>query len=246
MSGKSVCLQRRLAQRRGRVVHRERQRPRGAGCGVGGAEGAVDLPDPRPGLKRAIEKRPEGDHQGRVERLELARQERRAGGDLVGLRVAVVRRAALDDVRDEDLLARPADRRRAARRGATPACPTNGRPCRSSLKPGPSPTKTTSVAAVPSPGTARVRPSCSRQRVQAATSARDRVERRLALGLGHEASPAPLGAARRERALTQPRSRRTSAISTAFVAAPLRRLSLTTQKARPRSGPRGPVRTRPT
>ena len=50
------------------------------------------------------------------------------------------------------------------------------------------------------------------------------------------ASVTPVGPPRRAAtpAATQPRATRTSAISTAFVAAPLRMLSETTQKARPR------------
>ena len=72
----------------------------------------------------------------------------------------------------------------------------------------------------------------------------DRLERRTALGVGHAAVPAAFRAAA---ALTQPRSTRTSASWTAFVAAPLRRLSLTTQKARPRPASMdGSCRTRPT
>ena len=67
----------------------------------------------------------------------------------------------------------------------SPARPTNGRPSRSSLKPGPSPTKTTSVSGSPSPGTA-LRPRL----VQAAVRADpdlggDLLERRPALGVGH-------------------------------------------------------------
>ncbi len=43
--------------------------------------------------------------------LELATQERRAGGHLVGLRITVAGRATLHDVGDEDILAPPADQR---------------------------------------------------------------------------------------------------------------------------------------
>src|SRR5204862_5001847 len=45
-----------------------------------------------------------------IERFQLASQERRARGDLVRLRVAIVRRPALHDVRDEHILPSPADR----------------------------------------------------------------------------------------------------------------------------------------
>src|SRR6185436_11061424 len=73
---------------------------------------------------------------------------------------------------------------------------------------------------------------------------RDRLERRTALGLGHAGDPA---ASRVAAALTHPRSTKISAISTAFVAAPFRRLSLTTQNAMPRPPSiDGSWRTRPT
>ena len=67
-----------------------------------------------PGMNAPIECRPSVTITRRVEDLELPAQVRRAGGDLVGLRIAVVGWPALDDVRDEDLLAPPADRGRAA------------------------------------------------------------------------------------------------------------------------------------
>src|ERR1035437_3482736 len=73
----------------------------------------------------------------------------------------------------------------------------------------------------------------------------DGVERRPALDFCHDAAPAPPDTSRRDLALTHPRSIRDRAISTALVAAPLRRLSLTTPKASPRSTD-GSVRTRPT
>ena len=204
----------------------------------------MNLPDPRPGAEAGHGEAPEGDDQGRVQRLELARQVRRAGGDLIGLRIPVAGRAALDHVGDEDLLARPQDRReqlveeRPGLADERPALPVLvetrtfaheddlgcGRPL---PRHGPCPTLVQAAARA----RRDLRPYC--------------VERRLALDVPHEASPAPFGAARRERAFTQPRSRRVSAISTAFVAAPLRRLSLTTQKAMPR-WTEGSVRTRPT
>src|SRR6516225_9217290 len=48
-----------------------------------------------------------------------------------------------------------------------PAAPTNGSPCRSSLKPGASPTIITLVGHGPTPGTACVRVACSPQFLQA-------------------------------------------------------------------------------
>src|SRR6266581_5332113 len=47
-----------------------------------------------------------------------------------------------------------------------PAAPTNGSPCRSSLKPGASPTIITSAGHGPIPGTACVRVACSPQFLQ--------------------------------------------------------------------------------
>src|SRR5690348_2336238 len=52
-----------------------------------------------------------------------------------------------------------------------PAAPTNGSPCRSSLKPGASPTIITSAGHGPTPGTACVRVACRLHLVQARTSA---------------------------------------------------------------------------
>ena len=118
-----------------------------------------------------------------------------------------------------------------SRSSRPPARPTNGRPSRSSLKPGPSPTNMTSVSGSPSPGTAFVRVSCSRQRVQSRTSAAiasSAARRSADVTPGFRPRSAP------RRPSTHPRSTRTSAIWTALVAAPLRRLSLTTQNARPR------------
>src|SRR5690348_12789238 len=52
-----------------------------------------------------------------------------------------------------------------------PAGPTNGSPCRSSLKPGASPTIITSAGQGPTPGTAWVRVACRLHLVHARTSA---------------------------------------------------------------------------
>ena len=120
-----------------------------------------------------------------------------------------------------------------------PARPTNGRPSRSSLKPGPSPTNTTSVSGFPSPGTdlasasraggSWCRPAPRTRSPRVPSGARRRSRRGLD-GSGAAYARAPRLAAGR----TQPRSRSTSASSTAFVAAPFRRLSETTQNASPR------------
>ena len=132
-----------------------------------------------------------------------------------------------------------------------PARPTNGRPSRSSLKPGPSPTNTTSVSGSPSPGTAFVRPSCSRHRVQSRTSvamASSAAWRSARVTRFVPRTPRPVPDRLRDPPLRRLRHRRrarspggssrarpaTSAISTALDAAPLRRLSDTTQNARPR------------
>ena len=92
------------------MVHGEGQRVPGTGRRVGRARRAVDPPDPLAGHEHVERVLAGGDHHRRVEHLELAAQERGAGGDLVGLRVAVARRPALDHVGDEHVLALPADR----------------------------------------------------------------------------------------------------------------------------------------
>ena len=134
----------------------------------------------------------------------------------------------------------PIERSRSVRR--PPAAPDERPPLLVLVLPGPSPTKTTSVSALPSPGTARVRP----RREPAARAAPDLVvdgrQGCASLVARHAARPA-----RRDAGASHPRAATSSAIWTAFVAAPLRRLSLTTQKARPRpSGTDTSRRTRPT
>ena len=71
----------------------------------------MDLGDPLARAEMGHREAAERHHDGGVQDLELALQVRQAGSDLVRLRVAVARRPALDDVRDEDLLAPPAERR---------------------------------------------------------------------------------------------------------------------------------------
>ena len=65
--------------------------------------------------------------------------------DLVGARVAVARRARLEDVRDEDVLAREPGLREQRRRGTCPPRRRTAGPSRSSLAPGASPTSTRSA-----------------------------------------------------------------------------------------------------
>ena len=213
---------------------------RGAACRGPGA-------DARARHERLHRVAAERHDQRRIEHLELAPQVRRAGGDLVRLRVAVAGRAALDDVGDEDLVAAPADAIQQLT-SRPPARPTNGRPSRSSLKPGPSPTNTTSVSGLPSPGTACVRGTCEPAAGADPDLGRDRLERRAgARAVGSRRRRPARRAARAAAGASQPRSTRSSAIWTALVAAPLRRLSLTTQNARPRSSSiDGSWRTRPT
>ena len=245
MSRKSVVLQRALVQGRGGVVHGEGQRARGAG-GRRRPAGTCRGParSGRPGLKRAIEKRPRvttsaGSRASswRVRNGAQAAISSGSGSRFSGGRhftTFVMKTSS----RDQPIDASSSVEQRPGLAHEGPALPVFvearalaheedlrcGRPfARDGLRSG------------------LVQPAARADR----HLRRDGIERRLALGLGHDASPAPLGAARRDRALTQPRSTSTSAISTAFVAAPLRRLSLTTQKASPRSTD-GSVRTRPT
>ena len=119
-----------------------------------------------------------------------AEEVRLAGLDLVGLRVAVPGRAALDHVRDVDVRARRGRSRRAACRAASRPGRRTGTPCLSSWKPGASPTNIRSASGSPEPKTTCVRPSASRQRVQAETPARTRrAAGSAARGPGREPPP---------------------------------------------------------
>ena len=123
------------AQRRGRVEERvDAHRPPAELVHLGPP---VHAGDPALGAGQQLggEVAERADHP-RLDQLDLLVQVGLAGLDLLGLRVAVARRPALEDVRDEHVGARPARPRRAAGRAACPARPTNGSPCRSSCWPG--------------------------------------------------------------------------------------------------------------
>ena len=209
------------------------------------------LRDPRTRHEGRHREPSEGHDDRRIEHLELATQIRRAGRDLVGLRVAIVRRPAFDDVGDEHVLAPPADRGQQLHEQV--AGTTDERPALAVL------VEAGALADEDDLGL-RVALAWDRPRargVQPAVRADpdlrgDGLERDSALDVGHavaSAAPGPTyGLAPRDAAgRTQSRSRRISASSTVFVAAPLRRLSETTQKARPRpSAIEASRRTRPT
>src|SRR6266511_5019635 len=224
----------------GGVVHGERLGLLRAGGRAGFPAGAVDLTDPFAGPERGQRKPPQRHHHGRLEDGQLPSQERCAGRDLVGRRVAVTGWPALHDVRDEDVVAAPPER--PDEPGQQLARLAHERPALGVL------VATRSLA---DEHHLSRRMSLARHGLRSllveptagagANLAGDGLERRAALGIRH-AEPARSDARR-----TQPRAARSSAISTAFVAAPLRRLSLTTQKARPRpSAIEGSWRTRPT
>ena len=235
------------AQRSRRVVHREHEGVPRARLGIGGPRGSVDLADACAGHERGHRVPAQGDDDGGVEDLQLPAQVRRAGRDLVGLGVPVVRRPALHDVRDEHILSLPADG------GEQPH----------QQRPGPAHERPALAILVEAGaladehhfgvGVALARDRAGAALVQAAAGAdpdlaRDLLERRTALDRGH-AGDRPAAATGRRWLLfrTQPRSTSASAISTALEAAPLRRLSETTQNARPRlPGIDGSWRTRPT
>src|SRR3990172_2013672 len=200
----------------------------------------------------------EGHDEGRVEGLELALQVGQTGGELVRLGVAVVGRPALHDARDEDFLTAPGDRGQEADQEV----------------PGPTDERSP-LAVLVEAGTLadeddlRVRVALTRDGVgapgvEATTGAGadlrgDGLQRRRARGRrgrrglerlrerGRGHAGAPTGPARRDRARIQSRPTSASAISTAFVAAPFRRLSETTHRPSPRSpSTDGAWRTRPT
>ena len=97
---------------------------------------------------------------------------------LVGLRLAVVGRAALDDVADVDFVARNPIAA-IIRRAAAPPCRRTARPARPRPRPGPSPMKQSSAAGLPRANTVCVRSACSPQRVQPRTSSASSARRSL-------------------------------------------------------------------
>ena len=77
----------------------------------------------------------------RPQQLELAVEIGDAGRDLIGQRLSVLGRTALDDVGDVHRIRGTSIASRIVS-SSWPACPTNGRPVASSVAPGPSPTST--------------------------------------------------------------------------------------------------------
>ncbi len=146
-----------------------------------------------PGMKRPIEWRPSVTTSAGSRICELALQVRRAGRDLVGLRVAVLGRPALDHVRDEDVLPAPPDRAeepaeqvpRSAHEGTAQPVLVDAGPFADHDHLG---------------GRIALAGHCMGARlVETATGAganlvRDDLERRLALGIGHAGPPPPIPA----------------------------------------------------
>ena len=112
----------------------------------------------------------------RPDQLDLAVEIRKAGRDLVGQRLPVLRRTALHDVGDVDRSPRELRSPRGSLSSSSPACPTNGRPVASSVAPGPSPTSTSRASGLPSPGTALVRVGAERAAVGGTDPLRHRVD----------------------------------------------------------------------
>ena len=239
-------LDRRRPERGRGVVQREDVGARGPGRRVDGGGGSVRAADRRPRPEHVHGVPAQRHHEGRVDRLELAVQERGARGNLVRLGVAVVRRTALDDVRDEDVLATPADGGEQADQELSGS--PHERPAQAVLVHARTLAHEDDLRhGVPLAGNGP-RPAGMEPAGGADPNFLcDRVERRTAFGRGHAGVSASACGARRDAGTTQPRAARISASSTAFVAAPLRTLSETHQKARPRpSGIDGSWRMRPT
>ena len=121
-------------------------------CGLAGEE-----------LGREVAER--ADHL-RADQLDLGEQVALARLDLVGQRVAVPGRAALEHVGDVDVRRARARSSGAARSSSFPAWPTNGTPCLSSWNPGASPTNIRSASGSPVPTTTWVREAESAHLVQ--------------------------------------------------------------------------------
>ncbi len=116
---------------------------------------------------------PSGDHDGRVQDLELARSGRVEQASISsGCGSRLSGRPALHDVRDEHVRARPADGLDAASTSRSPGAPDE-RPPFAVLVARPGPRRRTRPRCPGRPRRARpcVRVSCSRQRVQSRTSA---------------------------------------------------------------------------
>jgi hypothetical protein len=107
--GEARLLDRRRAERGGRVVHGEDAGVADAGRRVGRSDRPVRPTDRGAGHEPGHRVPAEGDDEGGVQRLELPSQVRGTGRHLVGLGVPVLGRPALHDVRDEHVLPPPAD-----------------------------------------------------------------------------------------------------------------------------------------
>ena len=122
---------------------------------------------------------------------DLLVQERLAGLDFVALGIAVVGRAALQDVRDEHVLAvRPIASMIFV--SSWPARPMNAIPCSSSSRPGASPMNMRSAFGLPCPKTMLVRVGASLQRGHPARNRSS--ERQIAHGAGTSAGTEEEGA----------------------------------------------------
>ena len=200
------------------------------------------LRDPRAGHERAHRIPSEGHHDRRVEDLELAAQVRRAGRDLVGLRVAIVGRPALDDVRDEHVLATPADVREELDQQV--AGPTDERPALAVLVEARALADEHDLGL----GVALARDRAGPRRVQPAVRADpdlrgDGLERCTALGFGHAVASGASGptyglAPRAAAGRIQSRSRRTSASLDGVRRSALAQVVATRPRRRDRGRPR--------
>ena len=106
----ALALDRRRPQGGRWVVHGQHERVSSAGLGIRRPDRPMDLRDLRAGQEARHREAAQRDDDRRIQDLELSRQVRRTGGDLVGHRVAIVRRPALHDVRDEHIRTPPAER----------------------------------------------------------------------------------------------------------------------------------------
>ena len=183
-----VLLGGRVAQKIGRVVGDER----------GNAPVAVPLPAEPAHAERGFQQALDGGPAQQAEELgtddlDLALEIRQAVGRLLGRGLAVLGRAALEDVGDVDVLAacRPIPLVIMSVSN-WPARPTNGRPIRSSSAPGASPMNISRAVGLPSPKTVWVRVSARTVhfRQPATSSARAcNTASRSSMGMGGESKP---------------------------------------------------------
>ena len=166
MSSHTSRFDGRVAQQVGRVEGRNQLRAAVVEDAAAQARDRIVRPQQR--LRRELAER---DDHLRLDDVDLPEQERLAGLDFVRLGIAVLRRPALDDVGDVDVVALEVDRLDDLRQQLAGAADERDRPARPRRRPAPRRRTSGRRSGLPTPNTICVRPSvCSLQRVQSPMS----------------------------------------------------------------------------